>query len=311
MSKKSRQIPNEAYFQILRKLSARETLRRTDFEQPKPTVTNIKTKFEHQKQTRLKYIPHSSLILRLNELSNSHYIISKYSGEKSKKGDSILEYSITFFGFIKLLQLCEEGKFYSDIMKNTSRIAPKIIWIKIEQILKSKILNEKQLFDVLVTVSKNTEIQIDFNPWRASGTTITKPISIPKALRLGDKIKWIHVFDVEMTIRQINHYYKIRETFLSYGKTRTKQEIKLQDFKQQRHINHMFIFAFTNELIMRCYRQDGYTRRLHPMDKRFLLKIIKRDNILSKIFIDEVSAVELQQGDENEIINKVKKALKS
>ena len=61
---------------------------------------------------------------------------------------------------------------------------------------------------------------------------------------------------------------------------------------------------------MRCYRQDGYTRRLHPMDKRFLLKIIKSDNILSKIFIDEVSAVELQQGDENEIINKVKKALK-
>lgn len=309
MSKKSRQTPNETYFRILRKLSARQTLRRKDFEQPKPTVTDVKTKFEHQKKTRLKYIPHSSLILRLNELSDSHYIISKYSGKKSKRGDPILEYGITFFGFIKLLQLCE-GKFYSDIMKNTTHIAPKIIWIKIEQILETKILDEKQLFDILVTVAKNTEIQIDFNPRRTSGTTITKPISIPKALYFGDKIKWIHVFDVEMTIRQINHYYKIRETFLSYGKTRTKQEIKLEDFKQQRHINHMFIFAFTNELIMRCYREDGYTKLLHPMDKRFLLKIIKSDNILSKIFIDEVSAVELQQDDENEIVNKVKKALK-
>ena len=57
-----------------------------------------------------------------------------------------------------------------------------------------------------------------------------------------------------MKIRQINNDYNIEKTFVSSGDT--EQEIIFQDGGHTLRVNRMFIFAFVNEVIMRCYRTN-------------------------------------------------------
>lgn len=310
MAKKSRRDPKEEQFLILRKLASGGELKRRDFEEPKRRLKEVKEKLEFGKN-RSKYVPHSSLILRLDELVESHAIMKQNSGEESKKGLPIKEYYLTLFGFIRLLQLCEEEKFYSDIFKNSSRHLPKIIWFQIEKLLEIKMLSKEHLFFILVEIAKNTDIQIDFDPRNHPGIIGNRIYRMSSSLLMKD-VKWIHVYDVEIKIKQIENVYPIHKTFITSGKTRSEKDKKQKDAKYMGDINKMFIFAFVNELIMRCYRLDGkYSKYITPDEAPFLLEILRFDNLLKRIYFDFVDDILYQQGIERDTILNVQKSLRS
>ena len=213
------------------------------------------------------------------------------------------------YGFIRLLQLCEEGTFYSDIFENSKTYLPFIISNQIQVLIQTKILDEKQLFSILVDVAKNIDIQIDYNPRRQHGSTISRPFIIPTTL-LFKEIKWVHVFDVLIKVRQIDNDYNLRKTFIASGKT--DEEIKIQDGTQTKKINEMLIFAFVNELIMRCYRLDGkYVGYPTPDEAPFLLEMLRFDPLLKRIYFDYVDDILYQQRIERDTIHNVKKSLRS
>lgn len=316
MAKKNRRDPNDEQFLILRKLASNRQLRRGDFEQPKPTIKGIKDELELGRN-KSKYIPHSSLILRLNELIKSQSIIELDSGEKSKKGLVIKEYYLTFFGFIKLLQLCEKEKFYEDIFLNASKHIPKIIWFQIEKLIEIEMVSKEHLFFILIEIAKNTDLQIDFTPRDNAGIIGNRVYRFPSSL-LDKKIKWIHVYDIEIKIKQIENTYPLRRTFITSGKTKSQKDMKEKDSKFMGEINRMFVFAFVNELIMRCYRindrfskTDEDSKYITPDEAPFLLEVLKLDESLKRIYFEHIDYVLDQQRIEQETMINVKKSLKS
>lgn len=316
MAKKGRRDPDEEHFIILRKLASKGDLRRSDFEQPKLKIRGVKEELELRKN-KSKYIPHSSLRLRLDELVESGSIVEQNSGEKSKQGLPIKEYYLTFFGFIKLLQLCESEKFYSDIFNNASRHIPKIICIHMERLHGINMMSIEHLFFILVEVAKNTDIQIDFNPKSHAGTIGNRIYQMPSSLLL-DEVKWIHVHDVEIKIKLIENVYPFHRTFITSGKTRSKNEMKEKDGKVLGDINRMFIFGFVNELIMRCYRvddrfsrMDGGSKYITPDEAPFLLEVLRLDESIKKIYFENIDYILDQQWEETTTMKAVKKSLKS
>ena len=310
MAKKSRTDPNEAHFLILRKLAHGKSLKRTTFEVPKPK----KLHYMRQKETPPtkisdQYIPHSTLITRLEELVSSNFILELDSGNKSKKQLPIMEYRLTFYGIIRLLQLCKEDEFYPDVFRNSEHYLPIVIVNQIQLLIKSKIFGIKQLFSLLVDVAKKFDIQIDYEPRRDSGSTITRPFLL-SGKENSSKTKYVHVFSVFMKIRQIHSDYNVERTFVSSGKT--EQEIKLQDGGHILRINRMFIFAFVNELIMRCYRiNDRHKEYPRPDEAIFLLEILRFNPILKQIYFEQVDEILYQQGIERDTILDVQKSLRS
>lgn len=315
MAGKKRRDPKEEQFLILRKLASGGELERNDFEE-KRRFKGVKDELERGRNSS-KYVPHSSLILRLDELVDLQSIVARESGKKSKKGLPMKEYYLTLFGFIRLLQLCKKETFYKDIFENASRHLPKIIWFQIEKILGIKMISKEHLFFILVEISKDTDIQIDFNPKDNAGIIGNRVYRFSSSL-LRKEIKWIHVYDVEIKIKQIENKYPFHKTFITSGKTKSQKDIKKKDFKVMGNINRMFIFAFVNELIMRCYRisdrfskDQGKSKYPTTDEAPFLLEVLKLDESLKKIYFENIDYILDQQRTEQEIMINVKKSLKS
>lgn len=316
MRKKGRRDPNEEHFLILRKLAIHREMRRGDFEEPRRRFKGVKEDLELG-INRSKYIPHSSLRLRLDELSESNSVVEYNSGEKSKQGKPIMEYYLTFFGFIKLLQLCEKEKFYKDIFENSSRYLPKIIWIQMERLIKSKMISKEHLFFILIEISKNTSILIDYFPKESAGIIGNRVYRFPSSL-LNEKIKWVHVHDIEIKIKQIENIFPIHKTFITHGKTNSKKDMREKDFKFMGDINRLFIFAFVNELIMRCYRtddrfsrSDGGTKYFTEDEVPFLLEALKIGESIKKIYFEHIEEILYRHGMELDTMKNIKKSLKS
>lgn len=315
MTGKKRRDPKEEQFLILRKLASGGELERNDFEE-KRRFKGVEEELERGRNSS-EYVPHSSLILRLEELVDLQSIVARDSGKKSKKGLPMKEYYLTLFGFIRLLQLCKKETFYKDIFENASRHIPKIIWFQIERLLKIKMLSKEHLFFILVEIAKNTDIQIDFNPKDNAGIIGNRVYKFSSSL-LSEKIKWIHVHDVEIKIKQIENVYPLHKTFITYGKTKSKKDMKEKDSKFIGEINRMFIFAFVHELIMRCYRindrfskKDGDVKYVTSDEAPFLLEVLKLDESLKRIYFENIDYILDQQRIEQETMMDVKKYLKS
>lgn len=310
MEKKSRTDPNEAHFLILRKLAHEEWLTRTSFEPPKPEKLYYMRQNQPKKSKILdKYIPHSTLISRLSELVHSNFIVKTDSGKLSKRKLPMMKYSLTFYGFIRLLQLCKEDQFYSDIFHNSEHFLPSVLVYQIRSLKSSKILDENKLFSILVDIAKHFDTQIDYDPRRDSGTTITRLFALSGKIH-SKETKYVHVYNVFMKIRQINTDYNVERTFVASGNT--EEEIKLQDGEQIGRVNRMFIFAFVNELIMRCYRiNNRYIGYPKPDEAIFLLEILRFNKILKQIYFEQVDEILYQQGIERDTILDVQKSLRS
>jgi hypothetical protein len=310
LPKINRRDPNEENFLILRQLASKNSQKRRDFEEPKRKFKGVKDELEGG-DNRFKFIPHSSLILRLEKLVESCAIIEQNSGEKSKKGLIIKEYKLTFFGFIKLLQLCKKNKFYSDIFKNSSKNIPIIISFQIKKLLESKIFTEPQLFFILVDIANNIDIQIDFKAKENAGIIGDRIYQMPSLLLIKE-IKWVHVYDIEIKIKQIENEYILHKTFIASGKTRSKKDMEQNDLEPHQEINKIFMFAFVNELIMRCYRtHEKYLGYMTPDELPFLLEMLRSNDILKKNYFKNIDHVLEQQRIEQNIMLGAKKSLKS
>jgi hypothetical protein len=247
----------------------------------------------------------------LGKLVESYAIIEQNSGEKSKKGLAIKEYKITFFGFIKLLQLSKKNKFYLDIFKNSSKNIPIIISSQIKKLLETKMFTESQLFFILVDIANNIDIQIDFKAKENAGFIGDRIYQMPSLLLIKE-IKWIHVYDIEIKIKQIENEYILHKTFIASGKTRSKKDMELKDVEPHQEINKIFIFAFVNELIMRCYRtHEKYLGYITPNELPFLLEMLRSNNILKKIYFKNIDHVLEQQRIEQNVMMSAKKSLQS
>jgi hypothetical protein len=247
----------------------------------------------------------------LGKLIESQAIVEQNSGEKSKKGLPIKEYYLTFFGFIKLLQLCEKEKFYEDIFKNSSRHLPKIIWFQIEKLLEIKMVSEEHLFFILVEIAKNTDIQIDFDAKNNAGSIGNRIYRMPPIL-LMNEIKWIHVYDVEIKIKQIENTYPLHKTFITSGKTKLKKDMKQKDLKSILDINKIFIFAFVNELILKSYRiNERYPKYIVPDEIPFLLEVLRFDETIKRIYFENITDILEQNRSEEDIMSNIKKSLQS
>lgn len=316
MPKINRRNPDEENFLILRQLASKREQIRTDFEEPPRKFKGVKAELERGKNRPL-YIPHSSLILRLEKLLESHAIIEQDSGKISKKGLPIKKYSLTFFGFIKLLQLCKKEEFHNDIFENASVYIPKIIWFQIERLLEHKMMSKEHLFFILVEVAKNTDIQIDLDPKENAGIIGNRIYRFPSSL-LAKEIKWVHIHDIEIKIKQIQNVYPFHRTFITHGKTTSKIDMQAKDSKHMGDINKMFIFAFTHELIMRCYRiddrfstRDGNIMYPTPDGAPYLLEFLKLNESLKRIYLTNIDYILDQQIIEQETMTTVKKILYS
>lgn len=316
MPKINRREPDEENFLILRQLASKREQTRTDFEEPPRKIKGIKDELDLGKN-RSRYIPHSSLILRLKKLVESRAIIEQNSGKTSKKGLPIMKYSLTFFGFIKLLQLCEREEFHNDIFENASVYIPKIIWFQIEQLLEHEMMSKEHLFFILVEVAKNTDIQIDLDPKDHAGTIGNRVYRFPSSL-LAKEIRWIHIHDIEIKIKQIQNVYSLHRTFITYGKARSKKDMQEKNSKTLGDINKMFIFAFTHELIMRCYRtddrfskSDGNMKYPTYDEAPYLLEFLKLNESLKNIYLTNIDYILDQQRIEQETMTNVTKILKT
>ena len=64
-------------------------------------------------------------------------------------------------------------------------------------------VSKEHLFFILIEIAKNTDLQIDFTPRDNAGIIGNRVYRFPSSL-LDKKIKWIHVYDIEIKIKQID-----------------------------------------------------------------------------------------------------------
>lgn len=151
----------EEYFIILKKLAETKhhVLQRKDFEIPKVKGKSISEELEKIPQKE-DYIPHSTLITRLNELVEN-YLVRKYdSGLRSKRHLPIFEYDLTLFGLVKLLQLWSGKESLLGVWNAMTRLADILPYKRNLE----EVFTKNQLTETLSQVCKNISIDIVKDP---------------------------------------------------------------------------------------------------------------------------------------------------
>ncbi len=276
-----------------------DILQRKDFETPK-----VKGKFLVEemdaKAPKGEYVPHSTLISRLEELKKMSMIVEYDSGKRSKKKLPIKEYSITFLGLLKLFQLESDKKSLSDIW-NKITVSSHLITYKR---MLEYIFTKKQLTDTLRSVYENVNINI-----------ITEPKKKSKSERIQDSTAWellkgkfgVKIYVVEITMNFPLFSHTIIEQILIHAQ-KINGKIKFLDNQAVVVINKIIICAFLHELVIRSSLVE-YVKRGYPREKgKFLILHLKQDNELSTIYKGFLDKIENQRRFEEDIIKEIRKS---
>ena len=192
--KKQRSSKESAYLTILKKLSATEytLLQRKDFEIPKVKGKSLREEMD-AKAPKGEYVPHSTLISRLEELKKMSMII-EYDSEKIwRENKPEKAYHITFLGLLKLFQLESDKKSLGDIW---NKITVSSYLITYKRMLE-EIFTKEQITETLRSVYENVNINI-----------ITEPKKKLKPERIQDSTAWellkgkfgVKIYVVEITM---------------------------------------------------------------------------------------------------------------
>ncbi len=301
--KKTRRTVEQEYFIILRKLASADSLKRADFELPKVKGKTVSEYFD-PKVSQDSYVPHSSLIQRLNELKQMEVVDEYDSGLKSKKNLPIMEYCITVLGTIKLLQLCDETKFLQDVWSNSYHLSYLLPTRKfLTQGLGKKLkFRKKQLFHTLVSVCKNIKIKIDNDPGY-SKPNIDSWVSASELLQGKKGLKVYHVF---LTVRHGDFSYTVWERIPAYAKENHKGEIRFVDIPAYMKINELVSCAFFHELILRCSSIEFVRHGYPQMGKYLLMEYLRRDKDLKRFYLDFIDRIERKRFPERKLIDEIK-----
>lgn len=275
-----KQSKESAYFIILKKLlKSQFTLTRSDFEQKRKKLTFDEVP---QKKSRER-VSHSSLILRLEELKIMEAIKEIKSGKRAKTGLSIPAYHLTFIGMIKLLQLCDEKKFNSDIFNNLRYL----ILIQYPPI--KKMFSNKQIFETLVRIAKNTTIIVERgtenNESRFQELFELGFMQFMTASELLADKKDKIIYYIAIKRHYSNFSYVLRERIPVYRVRReNKTSLNIDAIVK---MNKMVTYAFYDELIQRCNDLEDFPEKY--IGKNGIVQlcgIIHRHPILKELFLD-------------------------
>jgi len=295
--KRQRNSKESAYFIILKKLLlTKDILERKDFEIPKVKDTII----EKGKTSTEEYVPHSTLILRLEELKKIEAIKEMDSGRMSKKDLPIRSYYLTFFGIIKLLQICDEKKFNSDIFHNLESLS--FISVK----LLSEVFSKKQIFETLMHVCKNTRIKIVHNPKNFIDDDFF--IRYTAADMLNGK-HGTKIYLLKIKRDYLNFSYVIDEQITIHG-IKKRGKIVFSTAKAIVPFNKTVSCAFYDELIQRCIHKNGYPKK-HTRNSAivWLCEYIKWAIPLNDNFLNYLEKLTRQFEDQSKYITNISQAV--
>jgi len=301
--KKQRRTKDDEYFTILHKLvfSPLIALRKPDFELPR---IRIKSQTEELKPeiSKSSYVPHSSLIDRLNELKEIEAIVEYDIGQKSKKNLPVMGYYITLFGLIKFLALCATREFIPNLLHHSFRLAYIFTSLKFLQ----DVFSEKQLFDALVEVCKNTQIEIDYEPWElfknASKSYLSK-----KDILEGKKA--VKLYRVIFKVQHIGFSFRLRQLVPCYAYEREGKKLVFEKLPID-SINKMIACIFYHELISRClnpeFQVDGF-----PFMKAlvYVTSYLKSDKEVLPTYLEILREIEIHILMEKDNISTIHKLL--
>lgn len=297
--KKYRRTKEREHFSILSRLANHESLKRIEFERPK---THRSFTEENHKPSE-DVIPHSSLIDRLTELKKMEAVWESDSGEKSKKNITMNEYTLTPIGLIKLFGMCT-GKELLPLDFHMKWSLPYIfMYVKFLQ----SMFSEKQLFEALIQVCKNIEIDIEYNPLLLYDKN-TKSYLTKEDMSEGKKaVKMYHIY---VKIKHSQFSFVLSKHVKSYQYELGKNKFRFRDSEALNAIIVMTACAFYHELIMRCQNPEfqipGFTfgkARLYVID-------VLRDNAdLWNFYLDMLDEIEDYVEQEKKDVAYVKKLL--
>lgn len=301
--KKQRRSKEEEYKTILRKLIKSQGLTRKDFEAPKVKGKSYVDKLD-SKLRKEDFVPHSSLIDRLNELVKLEVIEEFYSGNISKKGLPIMEYEITWLGTIFLLQLCDESKYLPNILPNISNIPH--IWLAVKSL--TKVFSKKQIFETLVSVAKNIRIEIEKDPLNQKIREGWLPGLTAWELLKGKN--GIKIYFLELRLNHGRSSHLIRERFSVFGEKR-HGKIVFPNVRHEIKIIKLFSVSFFHELILRCTRDEiKYLKYPREIGRKLVLMRLSHYKEMKDEYVELLEKVETAREQESIMIKNIKKALK-
>lgn len=231
-------------------------------------------------------IPHSSTVKRLHELLESESIRIVKGETQSKKKF----YEIDLLGYIKLLSLCNENEFYPDIMENYRKYMP--LFSNTVDNLKSH-FTEKQLFETMVSVCKNSKIEIIYD--RDKKRKDPHSFSVFSSARFMLKeYEWVRTYTIEIKVRQL----KFTSTFIR-SKTvgGVVKDIRKKTGQALTLITGLLHSAFIYELIMRCERPYKEFST-YPKDPKVIKSVIDHainNTVLLPFFIQFLEDIKARQ----------------
>lgn len=231
-------------FIILQKLMRKDNLRRPDFEHPKLKTRSLSDIAERTKDA----IPHSTLIKRLDGLVLDGMVEKRDTGKQTHARKQIFEYSITMFGFVRLISQSSNKRMTDCVRSGLGYFFPKL---ENNLDLLMKMFSEKQIIDTLIHVCKKTEISHGVFSEKDAKQHGEKFMGVTAYELLKSKTS-VSVFLIEMEL----------ETVIGKVKIERRHSVTDADKFQVANIFHEFseliTAAWYHQTYIRCNKEIDY-----------------------------------------------------
>ncbi len=296
---KKKRSKEDEYYLILRKLIKKDKRQRKEFEFPKLEIQDLEERVHSQSD--LEYIPHSSLIIRLKELLSIHAVKEFDSGKVTKRKLPIKEYSITTFGFVRLVSLCEGKSMPKDIVDELFFYFPKIS----ENLkLLETVFKKNHLLETLVDVCKNIAIySCQYSKKSYKGNNSKTYVT---AYELQKAKNGIVVFQIESLLEQSNTEFLWKNRMVVYSEL-VDGVLMYKTHNVEAKLSDIISAAFFHQLQIRC-RKIEYARNYpHEIAVTLLNKIIRNETNLAEIYLELLDALSSEASIELDLIKNLRR----
>ena len=296
--KKKRSKEGE-YYLILRNLIKKDKRRRKEFEPPKLSIKKFNELLHSQSD--LEYVPHSSLIKRLNELLVIHAVKEFDSGEVTKRKLPIKEYSITTFGFIKLVSLCEGKSMPKDIIDALFFHFPKISYN-----LKSleMAIKKNHLLETLVDVCKNIAIySCQYSKKSCSGNSLKTYVT---AYELKKAKNGIIVFQIESLLEHLNTEFLWKNRMVVYSEL-VGGVLMYKTHNVEARLADIISATFFHQLQIRCRKIDYAKNYPQEIAVDLLNRIISNETNLKEVYLELLNGLSSEASKELGLIKDLRR----
>ena len=298
--KKKRSKENE-YYIILRKLVKKDKRQRKEFEFPKLKIQDLEERVHSQSD--LEYIPHSSLIKRLKELLAIYSVEEFDSGKVTKRKLPIKEYSITTFGFVKLISLCEGKSMPKDIVDYLFFHFPKI-----SDNLKAlgMVIKKNHLLETLVDVCKNIDIySCQYSEGPCSGNTMKTYVTAAELLKVKNGIL---VFQIESLLEHLHTEFLWRNRMVVYSELVDGVRM-YKTYHVEAKLSDIVSATFFHKLQIRCRKFEYSGNYQHEIAVMLLNRIIRNETNLAEIYLELLNALSSEASIELDLIKDLRRVI--